>query len=244
MLLRLNPNQNPIPVDIPTGGGGTGAPQFTVVSTGLNAPVDYGQLMEADPTAINIVITLPVAAAAVGNPNGNTVVVKNAGGTNVAHTVTLLPQGGDTVDNGQLVLTAEQYVMLVSDGVSKFIVVSENMELPTTGLVANAAIDAHALIKASTTAGRYEMLAGSDSPLLMVGVAATIAFGAGSPFAAQLVPGTVTTMLSDGSATISAGQSVIPSPSVAGRIRAGNTNSVGVALGNAAAVLDATVSVL
>lgn len=114
---------------------------------------------------------------------------------------------------------------------------------PSTA-VANGAIDQYALIKASTVANRFEVLGTADSPLLMVGVAATAASGAGQSFTAQLIPGTRTTMLSDGTGVINPGDTVTPSPSVAGRVRAGSSNIVGSALTAAAATLNATVTVL
>jgi len=114
----------------------------------------------------------------------------------------------------------------------------------TTNLTANGAIDQYALIKASTVAGRFEMLAAADSPLKMVGVAMTAAAGAGSTFSAQLIPGTTTPMLSDGTAVINAGDTVTPSTTVAGRVKAGTSNVVGSARSDALAVLDAQVSVL
>jgi hypothetical protein len=110
----------------------------------------------------------------------------------------------------------------------------------------NAAISAGALIKASSVvAGRYETLGAADAASLMVGVAVTACSGAASPFTAQFVPGTVTTMLSDGTGTIGIGAAVEPSTTVAGRIKAGTTNVVGNNIGAlVAATLNATVSVL
>lgn len=115
---------------------------------------------------------------------------------------------------------------------------------PTTGLIANGAISQNALIKASTVAGRYETLGATDSPLKMVGVAAAAAAGAGSTFSAQLIPGTATTMLNDGTGVINAGDTVTPSTTVAGRVKAGTSNVVGSALSGAGAVLNAQVTVL
>ena len=61
----------------------------------------------------------------------------------------------------------------------------------------------------------------------------------------QLVPGTVTPMLSDGTGTIAIGAAVQPSATVAGRIKSGSTNLVGYNAGAAVtATLNAAVSVL
>ncbi len=110
----------------------------------------------------------------------------------------------------------------------------------------NASIDAGALIKLSASvAGRYETLGAADAVSLMVGVAVTACSGAAASFTAQLVPGTVTTMLSDGTGTIGIGAAVEPSTTVAGRIKAGTTNVVGNNAGAlVAATLNASVSVL
>lgn len=109
----------------------------------------------------------------------------------------------------------------------------------------NAAIDQFAIIKSSmAVAGRYEMLLASDSPSLMEGVAMTACGGAGQTFSAQFVEGTVTTMLSDGTATIGVGATVAPSTTVAGRVKAGGVSVVGSNVGPAvAATLNALVQV-
>jgi hypothetical protein len=121
-----------------------------------------------------------------------------------------------------------------------------NGQITGVPVVADAAIDAGALIKASATAHRYEMLGTTDDATLMVGVAVTAAAAQGDTFRAQFVAGTVTKMLNDGTGTIDGGASVVPSSAVAGRIKAGaGANVVGVNVGgDVAATLDAQVEVL
>jgi hypothetical protein len=107
-----------------------------------------------------------------------------------------------------------------------------------------AAIDAGALIKASATASQYETLGAADDAGLMVGVAKTACSGAASTFQGYFIAGIVTPMLSDGTDTIAAGASVEPSTTVAGRVKAGDTNVIGYNVGAAvAATLNASVSV-
>ncbi len=102
-------------------GGGGAALRFTVVTTTVNASVDYGQLMEADATGGHINISMPLASGVT--PNGpNVLVVKNSG---TANTVGLRFHVGDGTDTGVTSLNSGEFVMLVSDGVNTFIVVSE-----------------------------------------------------------------------------------------------------------------------
>lgn len=113
-------------------------------------------------------------------------------------------------------------------------------------VVGNAAIDAMALIKASSTASRYETLGTADAGALMIGVAKTACSGAGASFDAYFIPGNVTPMLSDGTGTIAAGAPVEPSTTVAGRVKqaASETTAVGFNVGAAvAATLNAVVTV-
>jgi hypothetical protein len=115
--------------------------------------------------------------------------------------------------------------------------------MPQT-VIGNAAIDAGALIKVSTVEGRYVTLGSADLALLMAGVAITACAGSGSSFSGQFVPGTVTSMLSDGTGTIPIGSPVEPSTTVAGRVKAGSTNLIGYNVGAlVAATLNAAVSV-
>lgn len=117
-------------------------------------------------------------------------------------------------------------------------------DAPSAIGIGSAAIDAGALVKVSGVS-TYATLGAGDDPSLMVGVAVTACAGSGQSFAVQLVAGAITTMLSDGTGTIANGASVCPSTTVAGRVKAGTTNSVGVNLGSAvAATLNAHVSVL
>jgi len=117
------------------GGGGSGMPRFTVLSTAVNGSVDYGQLMEADPTGGHINITFPRASDVT--PTGpNVFIVKNVG---LANTVGLRLAVGDGIDNGVTALTVGQYGIFVSDGVNTFIVVSENnLSLTLTGVQVGA----------------------------------------------------------------------------------------------------------
>ncbi len=115
---------------------------------------------------------------------------------------------------------------------------------PFEVVTGNAAIDAGALIKASSTEARYETLGAADAATLLSGVAKTACSGAAASFQGYFISGLVTPMLSDGTGTIAAGASVEPSTTVAGRVKSGSTNSIGFNVGAAvAATLNAAVSV-
>jgi hypothetical protein len=121
MLLRLNPNQNPIPVDIADGGGGS--TKFTVVAVTADYAAAYNDLVDGDPTAGPFAVTLPAASGAT--TTSNAVLVKNESDSPNAIAVT--PAGGDTIDGaaaGSLNLQGGQCVYLVSDGISNWIIVS------------------------------------------------------------------------------------------------------------------------
>ncbi len=109
------------------------------------------------------------------------------------------------------------------------------------------AIPAGALIKASSTAGRYALWLSSDSPLLIVGCAVTACSGAAASFTAQFVPGTSTVLLSDGTGTIAVAAPIVASGTVDGRVKQGlvsDTGFLGFNVGSAvAATLDASVTV-
>lgn len=111
------------PITIPaSSGSGTGS-SGTLAATevaGFNALV--GNFYPVDPGAGNINAQLPAATAsgAVGSALA-VIEIKNIS-TNVG-TVTLVPNGGDTIDNGlavPYVLDPNQSVRLVSDGVSNW----------------------------------------------------------------------------------------------------------------------------
>lgn len=110
-------------------------------------------------------------------------------------------------------------------------------------VAASAAIDQWALVKNSGN-GTYAMLAAGDNARLMKGVAITASSG-GFAYVC-FIPGIVTYCLNDGNGAISQGGYVIPSTTVAGRVREGTAadvyvgHNVGAASG---AGLDALVTV-
>ncbi len=117
---------------------------------------------------------------------------------------------------------------------------------PYDTVTGNGVIAAGDLIKASSVAGRYEILGAADDPSLFIGVARTACAGAGSTFDAYFIAGVLTPMNSDGTGTIAAGAPVEPSTTVAGKVKqaASPTTAIGYNLGAAvAAVLNAAVSV-
>ncbi len=117
---------------------------------------------------------------------------------------------------------------------------------PYDVVTGNTAIAAGDLIKASSTAGRYEILGAADDPSLMVGVAKTACAGAGSSFDAYFISGIVTPCNSDGTGTIAAGAPVEKSTTVAGKVKqaASPTTTIGFNVGAlVAATLNAAVSV-
>ena len=124
--------------------------------------------------------------------------------------------------------------------------VGANAGLSPQSVVGSAAIDQFAVIKVSGPGPTYAMLDvnGGDLKSQMAGVAATACIGSGQSFTAWLISGTQTTMLSDGTGTISAGSPVSPSDTVPGRIMAGATDICGISLEDVAATLDAQLEVL
>lgn len=157
--------------------------------------------------------------------------------------------GVDVKDEGVLVLASATTLNFVGAGVAAAVdgVIPTQVNVTIDGglrtVTSSASIDANALIKVSGT-NTYAMLGAADDAVLCVGVAVTGVVGAGS-FTAQFIPGTITTMLSDGTGAIANGAAVVPSTTVAGRIKTGTTNTVGVNVGAAvAATLNLTVSVL
>jgi hypothetical protein len=111
--------------------GGASGVRFTVLKSAVNTSVDYGQLMEADPTLGHIDVSMPNASDV--QPNGpNTLIVVNNG---TANTVGLRLHVGDSIPI--TALGPGQYAIFVSDGVSEFILVSSNV--PTTALLALSA---------------------------------------------------------------------------------------------------------
>ena len=117
MLIKLNPYQNPIPVDIPTASAGGG--NFTSVFKSAHSAslqLAYGQFVQGDSAFATFSLALP-AASAVG-AGLNTIVVLNDttfGGTNF---INLTPFGGDTLNAVPLALG--DWVYLISDGVSNW----------------------------------------------------------------------------------------------------------------------------
>lgn len=106
---------------------------------------------------------------------------------------------------------------------------------------ADAAIDQYALIKAAATAGRYVMFQPADDPILAIGVAFQSAAAPGDKFLAVFALGQQTPLLSDGTAPISPGQTLVPSTTVAGRVKPGSTGTIATALSAAPAVLNSVV---
>lgn len=95
------------------------------------------------------------------------------------------------------------------------------------------AVDAGALIKNSGN-GTYAMLAAGDNPRLMRGIAVTASSG-GFAYVC-FIPGIVCSTLSDGTGTIAQGAYVIPSTTVAGRVKEGTSSDVYVGINVGAAV--------
>lgn len=119
MLFKLNPYQNPIPIDIPI--GVSASPRMTVVSVAGPATAQYGTVVSADPSGGDITVTLP-AASAVTATGSNIIMVKN--NSDSVHVVNVARAGGDTIDGvaGPYVLAARESAIFVSDGVSEFLV--------------------------------------------------------------------------------------------------------------------------
>lgn len=123
-------------------------------------------------------------------------------------------------------------------------VVSGQYNISLVELVSTpVAVNQWALVKNSGN-GTYAMLAAGDNPRLMKGVAITASSG-GFAYVC-FIPGIVTYCLNDGNGAISQGGYVIPSTTVAGRVREGTAtdvyigHNVGAASG---AGLDALVTV-
>lgn len=108
----------------------------------------------------------------------------------------------------------------------------------------NEAIPKYALLKPSSVAGRVEVLKVGDSPILATSVALTRATQSGVRIQVQELESVETPLLSDGTTTISPQDFIEPSPTMDGRVRKGTENIIGVAIGSAAAVVDARISVL
>lgn len=118
MLVLLNPNQNPVPVDVPTGGSAS-LRVAVVASAGPVIAAQYGQAVAADPTGGNITVNLP-AANAVTPTGSNVIMVTN--NSDSVNSVTVVPAGADTIGGAaNMVLAARSSVMLVSDGVSEWL---------------------------------------------------------------------------------------------------------------------------
>lgn len=102
-----------------------------------------------------------------------------------------------------------------------------------------------ALLKNSGN-GTYDHLGTADSPLLAIGIVLAGRTGAGA-FTAQFRPGGSQSLLSDGTGTIAQGAFVIPSTTVAGRVKQGTSTDIGIVGINVgalvAATLDAAVTV-
>lgn len=112
-------------------------------------------------------------------------------------------------------------------------------------VTSTATIVAGALLKNSGN-GTYDHLGTADSPLKMIAIALSSRTGAGT-FTAQFRPGGQQSLLSDGSGTIAQGAYVIPSTTVAGRVKQGVSTDIGIVGINVgalvAATLDAAVTV-
>lgn len=120
MLLKLNPHQYPIPVDIPT--AGSSAPRISVTaSVGPVVAVQYGQLVAADPTAGNITANLPAANSVTATGSNTVSITNNADSANI---VNVTPAGADTINGSAaaFVLAARETITLVSDGISEWFV--------------------------------------------------------------------------------------------------------------------------
>lgn len=134
---------------------GAGAIFFTVVKTAVAGSVDYGQLVEADPSGGSFDINLPIASDA--DPTvGNIFIVKNVGLTNA---VGLRRHVGNSTD-GPLTLEPGQWAMYISDGVSNFVCVADNITNPVTlSAVVTAAYNALGgdYIQADPTAGPFNI---------------------------------------------------------------------------------------
>jgi hypothetical protein len=110
---------------------------------------------------------------------------------------------------------------------------------------ANEAIPQYTLVKESTTAGRVELFKTTDDASLYTGVALEAAASAGSIIRVMHATGIASSLKSDGTTVIAAGDPIEPSTTVNGRVRKAATVAVvGVAQSAAAATLDALVTVI
>lgn len=107
------------------------------------------------------------------------------------------------------------------------------------------AIPQYSLVKLSSSIdGWVEVWKLADDPGLVMGVALTRALAVGVRIQVQEIVGVEVTMISDGTTTIDLGDTVVPSDGpLDGRIRQGNTNTIGFATSAAAAVAGAEVRV-
>lgn len=112
-----------------------------------------------------------------------------------------------------------------------------------TAETAGAGIDQYAILKIDST-GRFVMLAAGDAGNLMVGIALTSAAAAGDAVQVLEMYGVKGIMLSDGTATITRGQLVSPSATVAGRVFQNADDPVATALTTVAATVGVQVQVL
>lgn len=97
-------------------------------------------------------------------------------------------------------------------------------------VTANGVIPQYCLIKASTVPNTYEIVNTTDSPALILGWAVTGAPGVGATFTADFTQGGEAILLNDGFSIINPGDLIIPSPSIAGHVRTGNSSIIGSAV--------------
>ena len=109
--------------------------------------------------------------------------------------------------------------------------------------IAGAAVDQYAILKLNSS-NRFVMMAAGDAGNLMVGVALTAAAGNGSAIKVLQIYGITSYMLSDGTGTITTGELVSPSATVAGRVMQDDADPVGTARTTVAATLHAQLQVL
>lgn len=102
--------------------------------------------------------------------------------------------------------------------------------------MSGAAVNLYSLVKIDST-GRRVMLAAADAGNLMVGIAMNATTAAGQVLMVLELYGIEAYMVSDGTATITAGQLVQPSATVAGAVMQGSTGPVGTALETIAATV-------
>lgn len=102
------------------GGSGGGSGQTLAPTQAVDFSAAVSTIYPCDPGAGNINAALPSAAAAGAGSQITPIEIKNI--TNNVGTVTVVPNGGDTIDGvaGSVVLQPQQSVRFVSNGVSNW----------------------------------------------------------------------------------------------------------------------------